>query len=278
MNFCKLLIHDIKIGIFRNKKLFCIPILVVFLVFDFKNYVSFIPNNFQITLIDYFFYYFLGASPFLQIGFDHFTFPIRWLLIMLTFCFVCSNYLTQDLTSLGHQVIINAQSKTTWWLSKCIWNISCSILIFLTMIFFTFILNFEYDISIFNFNTQVIEYMLVDNGIENVKLNYNYIIKLSIISLLLFIICINLIQITINLFIKQVFSIFISLSIIIISTFITSPLALGNYAMILKSNYINNNGVNTDFGIIFCVIISIIFIYIGIIKIKKYDFLNIKED
>jgi hypothetical protein len=87
-------------------------------------------------------------------------------------------------------------------------------------------------------------------------------------------VALNLLQMTISLFIKPIFSFLLMSVILISSSYLMSNSMLGNYGMIFRSNIVLKNGLNFEPGIYISLIIIVLSIIIGMFKFKKYDIIN----
>ncbi|WP_314068099.1 hypothetical protein [uncultured Vagococcus sp.] len=68
---------------------------------------------------------------------------------------------------------------------------------------------------------------------------------------------------------------FIIISIyLIMSSFFTSPLLIGNYLMLLKSSIVEDKGIDNLSGILVMVVSMIVLNVVGIVKLRKWDYMN----
>ena len=84
----------------------------------------------------------------------------------------------------------------------------------------------------------------------------------------------NLLQMTLCLFIKPIFSFFVTAVLLVSSAYLLSPYILGNYAMPLRYSWIFEGGVSFQVGIVASVLLAVVAVIIGMMRFRKYEILN----
>lgn len=273
MNWIKLIKHDLICGLFRLRYLI-ICLLFFIPCHTYCRLLSAIGMNG--SWIDYMLYIFWGRDV-IQIH-EAFELPVMWLLIVGGCSLLNIDYLYRDLTKEGQQVLIHCGSRTSWYLSKCIWNICscCLYYLFLSVFVFLFAL-ISGTQSVFLPTSGSPISLLGQYTFEEIDLlPWEYLILICI-SPLLTIIAISQLQITISLFTKPIIGIICSISLILLSLYYSKPYLLGNGAMVSRSSIIDAYGVKWMHAIGFSLIITCISIIIGLLQFKAMDILTPEE-
>lgn len=274
MSLYRLIKHDLKQGILRWRY-FCIVLL--FAIPCISLYIASLKLETEITWLDYMMYYFAGIEPIANTHtMREFRLPYFWILVLSCSLFVNLDYLLGDLSKTGHQIIYRCKSRKLWYISKCIWNTVSSILFvsigMLTAYLFTLIFN---GIPALH-NTPKITQYIFDNSHELTISSFNAI-GCSIISPLLTIISINILQMSLCLYCKPIYSFIICVAILTVSVYNSSPLLIGNGAMVIRNKLINGSGSSTT-EIIICSLIHILLsVLLGFLGINRYDIIVLEE-
>src|SRR5699024_3132015 len=116
------------------------------------------------------------------------------------------------------------------------------------------------------------------NEILDATSPYNtFSIQLAYIILLfpmLISIGLNLLQMTLVLFIKPLYSFGTIAVILLSSAYLLSPYLPGNYAMPIRSNDVVENGVSISGGLIMFLIIVLVAFIVGSLYFRRYDILD----
>lgn len=280
MKWHKLLLHDLRYGLLRTRY-FLIPI--IFLIPCLSCFFSMQDMNLSFSWADYLMYCFQGMPRIsLETASSDFFLPINWLLVMAGCLLLNFDYFLSDITNAGQQVIIRSTSRIRWYISKCIWNCSSTLLFFcigwITVAIFTVLTNGELTIEAspevcqFIFSSIVSE---VNDPITSVSMK-QYIISVLLLPMLS-IASLNLLQMTLSLYIKPILSFILVMCVLIISLFWYSPFALANSAMLLRSGQFVADGINTEHAAIIGFCVLLICMALGSVKFRKSDILGLEE-
>ena len=99
-----------------------------------------------------------------------------------------------------------------------------------------------------------------------------------IISPLAVICTLNVLQMTISLIIKPIYSFFLSLGILLLSAFVAWVIAFPRTAMLPFTSHYQMNGYNMKIGLLICGIVLILSVMVGRIWFKRYDVLPSKNE
>lgn len=274
--FYKCLKYDLKCGLLKEYKKYIVAIgLFIIIGFDFFIKMS----NIEITVLDYLFYLFFGMEEYVPTPGNKFRFPALWVAVILYVSYITLYYPYKDLNGYGKNILLNTQSKKTWYLSKCMWVTVSTIIYFLigfvVLSLFAIISGAEItaDVS----SNAVIKFIQFITTEQNLFYNDAMYYKVTILHFILpVIICVmnNLFQLFLSLFIKPFFSFIFTVSYTIASAYYLKSFMLGNYAMIARSNIFIDNGVNFSDGLIISLGVILIVIISGTVLFSKQDILN----
>ncbi len=208
-------------------KLSVLIVIIIAFCFDFylRKYNVYllaeqIPSG---TFVDYLLYIFAGMKEYLPTDEEGFIFPIRWSLLHLYIFYCTLHYPSKDLTSVGVNILLRTKGRTSWWLSKSIWNIcyvlAVYLLIFLTVMLFCLVMKepIHLDITAM-FMNDILE---AKSPYETFSTN---LIWITLFFPLLFSIGMNLWQMTLTLFFKPLYSFGASAVILLASAYFFHPL------------------------------------------------------
>ena len=274
--FYKCLKYDLKCGLLKEYKKYIVAIgLFIIIGFDFFIKMS----NIEITVLDYLFYLFFGMEEYVPTPGNKFRFPALWVAVILYVSYITLYYPYKDLNGYGKNILLNTQSKKTWYLSKCMWVTISTIIYFLigfvVLSLFSIISGAEItaDVS----SNAVIKLIPFITTEQNLFYNNAIYYKVTILHFVLpVIICImnNLLQLFLSLFIKPFFSFIFTVSYSIASAYYLKCFMLGNYAMIARSNIFIDNGVNFTDGLLISLSVILVVIISGTVLFSKQDILN----
>lgn len=130
MNWFKLLHHDLRKGLLRKRY------LTVPLFFAASCLVCGLqmPGDMSTPgFMDRMLFCFKGLPP--LTGPQDFQLPVLWFLILAGCLFLNLDYLLDDLTQEGQQVMVRSVSRRGWYLSKCVWGLfSCGLFLAIGML------------------------------------------------------------------------------------------------------------------------------------------------
>ncbi|WP_062105421.1 hypothetical protein [Bacillus niameyensis] len=278
MRFTRLLKYDLKNGFLLGAvKLFVLVLLVIAFCIDFylrkSNTYIFEESTPAGTFIDYIFYILAGEKEYIPSRTEAFTFPVKWFLLHLFIFYSTLHYPYRDLSSLGLNILVRTKGRIAWWISKSIWNV-CYVLamyavIFLTVVVFCLIMQEPITLDI----TSRFVQDLLDAGSPFDSFS-NKLVLIILLFPLLISLSLNLLQMTLVLFIKPLYSFGVMAVIMLSSAYLLTPFLPGNYAMPIRSEHVVDNGVSASGGIImFLILVSVSFI-VGSLYFRRYDILH----
>lgn len=281
MKYIKLLWFDIRNGMIYNPMLFVIPVMVALIAcFDLTNQISAL-NEFKYfetgikgDFADYMMYMYGGMDKYVPEPGNPFIFPVRWTVVFLVLPFITLNYPYKDMQGFGQQILVRTRGRTIWWLSKCVWNI-LSVLVYHCLVFGIAAL---FGIAVgggisgeINKDLQYAIFQIARDSVLDNDAPWSFVIILLPVLVSL---CINLLQMTLSLFIKPVFSFFVVAFLMISSAYFTSPYLIGNYAMPVRYDMVIKDGVSITVGLVVSLVLIIVAVGVGTIRFHQYDILN----
>lgn len=275
--YIKLLSFDIKNGLLKNKVLISASLIIpLILCIDYIFKVKGITAGQEVTLsfADYYMYIFGGMKEYIPSPTTKFIMPIMWSIVCITLFYSTLNYPFNDMSGIGNQILIRTKGRVSWWISKCIWNAICCLFFF--SIIFGIIMIFclitgaeisgEINIEILN----KVYYVAVENTDGQNMLMPLYMLFLPILVTS----AISIMQMTISLFIKPMFSFLVTVVLLVSSAYLLSPYLIGNFLMLVRFDCIVSNGVSLGMGVFESIFVIICSIIIGVLKFRHYDIIN----
>lgn len=280
MRFFRVCRYDWRNGIAREYKKFLIA-LAIFAAFcaDFTYrqgglFAMYSPS--KATMADYLYFLFEGSAPFRADGITPFRFPAMWLLVMLFPLFLVLYYPYTDLMGYGKQVLINSGSRTGWWFSKCFWVIGSIGLYYLLLWLVVGVFSLAVGAP---FSTAVSPTMW---GGDMTAL-YGKVTELPAAkpmgwqllgAPLLVTITMGLVQLVLSLIIRPLYSFFVSVAVLLLSTYYQHAALIGGFAMARRSEAVSANGLSAVTGAVICAVLSVAAMLAGTMVFRRYDILN----
>jgi hypothetical protein len=275
--FFKVLRYDLLNGTLKSAKKYLLAILIfIIAALDFTLRAPGLRRNLNAevsTVGDYLMYLFYGMNEY-EIGSpEPFRFPALWMLVVLFALYIVLYYPYNDLYGYGKQVLVNAGSRSAWWLSKCAWVVS-TVLIYFLLLFSTIFIYAKAEGTSMSLNISKYMYMTFLPAAElKETLPTNLNAEIILMPFLL-VLALGLLQLFMSLLVRPILSYSLSIALLVISAYYVHPCFLGNYAMIARSDKLIETGVNNTVGIYYLLGIIVISIILGWIYFYKFDILS----
>lgn len=288
MNAFKLLLCDIREGIIKNKRYLIIPILALFqcmnagLKFDIIGELDGVNNN-PATFFDLVAEIFHGCDPMLKMAkiSDEVSFPFFWIAIFIFVVFVSFDYMHNDLTQFGIQVITRSKKRSTWWTAKCMWclasSVWCYILFLATVLIFSAVSGYEVGLS---YNPDYLSSVAANSRV----FIFTGLPELSaakricmLLSPMLVICTLNMIQMLMCLLFKPMYSYLAVVGVVLAGVITDVPIAFSRLSMTTMSDWFFKDGYPVEMGAVICLVIISAAIIAGIVYFRRYDILPDKE-
>lgn len=82
---------------------------------------------------------------------------------------------------------------------------------------------------------------------------------------------------TLSLYVKPILSFLICISLLVIAVYASTPFAIGNGAMVIRSSYLSESGVDPGIACVVCIVAYLACVVLGTIRFKHTDILGIEE-
>ena len=279
MKFIKYLKFDIHQGIFHNRTLIVSPILisvVIFVDFIFRanQYLVYDIIDQSVSYEDYLFYLYGGMTEYIPDYGEVFSFPVVWVAIFLVLPFILLNYPFKDIAGNGQHILTRSTKRSFWWLAKCVWNIGGTL-------FYHFMIQLTGLVLCFIFRIEITNIVHVDFIKAAFRIRPEEIRDISVLlaSAVFLPVCVsvsvNMLQMTLSLFIRPIYSFFSVLLVLIISAYLLLPAGIGNYAMLLRQDWVLlYKGVSVGTGYSISLMLLLLSIVVGSIRFHYYDILE----
>lgn len=279
MKFSKLAWYDMKNGYrYSYKILLIIMILISWFCIDFYNKKRLYFGTDVVvplgSVLDYMMFIFGGMKPYIPSPTEPFIFPIRWLFVHMLIFYGTLNYPYYDFTKLGGNILPRVHSKRKWWLSKYLWSSNFVIICYLESlcVIGIFVLLMEKELS-FELTDMFVN-TIFDGNSPFTTYEGSLVFDILVLPLVMSV-ALNVLQITLELFVKPIFSFLIICIILLLSAYFYTPMLFGNYMMPIRSDAILEDGMQIQQGIFFACILGLSCFIAGAIRLKKYDMIQL---
>jgi hypothetical protein len=229
------------------------------------------------SFMDYYFYFVAGMRKYIPQTGQSFIIPIKWLLFHLLILYGNLNYPDQDLSEpVGISIIMKSGSRAQWLISKYIWNLSVVLAMYMTALLAVLVFS---EVTGADLSAAVTPELLLT--VMNSGTRYtSFTGALGVTTVLLpfaVSVAVSTFQLTLTLYAKPVVAFLVTAILMISSAYCQTWWLIGNYAMMYRSSYIVYEGVKPLYGVICCVVLSVISVIAGCIRIKRYDIIRRSE-
>lgn len=272
MSWVKLVLHDLRCGLLRWRYLLAV------LLFLLPCAVCRAGQGPGGTWGDYMMYCFMGSTPLDFSSELELSLPIFWLLEMSGCLLLNLDYLLNDLTNAGQQVILRSQTRGGWYASKCLWNLLATVLYFLagclTVWFFALVAGARGTLA----NDPVVTLNLFCRVLEDVvSLSSGQVLVCAILLPLLTGMAYSILEMTLCLFIKPVVSFLTCMALLVTACYWNSPFILGCGAMVTRSSFLLEDGITPDQTAGLSLGIIALCCVIGMLCFRRTDILGLEE-
>lgn len=276
MKFYRLVKYDIRNGILGKSYLYLInAFLCVIFVCNF--YINMLDGQREfegerLTIMNILLYLFEGKEPFSPEYGNAFVFPVTWLVLFLFAAYITLDYPYSNMTQAGIQVLIRVKSRGLWWAAKCIWVFCGTLLYFAVGYLVTWIICLAFRIDISWEFAESVNVHILNMELENIT--SGQAVMLVLIFPIMVALAMNYIQLFLGLFLDRIYCFLVIAVILFASTYFSSPVLVGNYAMIKRSVLCQEQGVSLVSGIWINSILIAANIIGGFWRIRRYDILK----
>lgn len=212
--------------------------------------------------------------PNAESGIEAFTFPIKWLFLHALILYFTLEYMCNDLTRCGMQVMTRAGNKSRWWLSKCLWNITAVASYYVVFMGVLYVLSaFTGKSMSMKLNEMVFAAHFAESLPAWVASDADMFIALCVMPCAVGM-ALNLLQMTISLFVKPMVAFLILCAYLMAGVFYTHPIFLSNYALTVRSQAVGFYALTSSGGLILCATVALVAVAAGCIRIQTMDLIG----
>ena len=254
MKCFKLVRYDLKNGLLRNAVFLLTPLCVAIICNQCRHLLAAWeqPCGWAIYLA----YCFKGMQIIhretLQSAFQ---IPVLWLLILVLPLAVTLNFPFRDIKTIGTQMLLRSKRRTEWWLCKCVWNLCCTAVYF-AIVLLIITLFCLCNGSALSLATPMAPMMAlfsesdITTAVEEMTTGQTvfYLIIMPFMALA----AIDMLEMFLSLLFRPVCSFLFSVALVAASSFVTSPLLIGNYANLARCGAFIHGGLDGVTGFWIC--------------------------
>lgn len=233
MTFCRILMHDLRCGIFRLRFL-AVPFALLIPLAEFHWLES--VYDVSGTSMDMLLYIFKGTNPVSALpgtG-ERVELPLSWLLIMGLPLLLNIDYILNDLALSGQQIIIRCGKRLQWYLSKCVWSVLCTCFYFFLLVLgvsgFACLTGRRLSLSV---SLDTVAALFEIQGLDAFSLQKTILI--GVVMPCVTMMALNLLEMTLCLFMKPVLSFLSCVGVLVLAVYCDNGFVLGNGAMTVRN-------------------------------------------
>lgn len=258
------------------KKLLLLAVAVFLLCVEFDLKAEPPLYSEKLTIGDRILSLFAGAAPYDRSANVPFQFPIRWVLINMIICFCVLSYPKDSLTGVGTLALLRLRKRSDLWNSYCIWCFVAIIAIYLIiwLILLGFSLKNGEKLS-FSLSKEFVQNNMNMSFIdENIGSPYYSISPTKILLPLIVSITFTFLQMLLSFAFSRAIGFVLISIMILLSSYYDSPLLIGTYGMIGRSDCFYEHGFSVQSALLFCLLLLILIYVIGYIYFKNFNIMK----
>lgn len=282
MSWIKVFAHDLRCGLLRRRYLLA-PFLVIIECFYIGDWAAAL--GMKPYLGDLILYMFRGKEVFGSGISDAADLPLPWFLIMGGLLLMNLDYMLYDLTNAGQQVILRSRSRSGWFLSKCLWNLLSTALCFGVMLLTAVLVTLYYGGDLALTNHPGLSGLLFGPYAQGeIAVTARQTLAAGVLAPFVTMAALSMLQMTLCLFMKPVFSFLICQTQLILALFWKSPFCLGEGAMVMRSSWVAADdlglqyaGDSTYAALAFAAAVLVLCVAAGTVRFRHTDILGLEE-
>lgn len=256
----KFIIYDIKNGLLKKWSVFLVTILAS--VIAIENVSWDLRRGW--SGLDIIFNIFSGMPRFYIAPDTIFNIPFLWFVFMIIPSFLIGCYAVDDLNAYGIQMIVKSRSKLSWWISKTIWCLLSVVSYFVVIIAVMGIYSGINNIPFADGGKRWCEFIGIYKAVPIKQLVLHGI---AVPALTIFTLC--MVQMLLSIIFGSLTAYVVIIVYDILSAYITYPVFIGNYSMLLRDSEYVSDGIDIRVGIVIELVLIVASFVAGIIVMKK---------
>lgn len=282
MKICKLYLIDIRLGVCKKVRyaaLACIyAVLAVMYLNMLTNNIKYAGFTGSGSWMECMAYCFKGQKAFSRIPGnmqERFDIPVYWILTLLSNLMITLDYPTRSLGLWGHQYILRS-GRRQWWTSKYLYVVTSCIISAITFMGVTLAVCLIGNVPVRMYASYDMYYSYFSDVITVFEqpLLWQENLFLVLVCPFLTILTIGLIQLFISVVWNPLAAYILMLVWIVASSYSQKPWLIGNYAMMIRSDKINAQGMSFTIGAVWMISACILIYFIGLILIKRKELIQ----
>ena len=265
----------------RYKYLLTIIMFLLFCLYFEMNYNSMVSLGLienKASFGDVVLFVFSGMKEHISDPSIKFEIPITWLSCQLFITYLVGDYISRDMTTYGHQYIFRATHKSYWLIGKAIYCMFAVLGFYLVGYATIWLYTLAFKTPSLFLNYDVCGCLsLIDVSVLSFS---DYIVGVIVLPIFTSVV-LALAQTILTLWLKPIYSMICVITYVCASAYYLSYCLIGNYSMILRSKKIiediksiNAKYIDPVAALIIDGVLLIILFFIGILKTKKYDYIE----
>lgn len=275
MKLYKLIIFDLKNGIWAKKTVYLAVVaigLLVFLDFSAHYHACYGENVFSgnLTLADCLLYCFSGRRPH-SLDERIFLLPIVYFLPFLVSALLTLNYPMENLRGrYGIQVFIRIRNRRWWWFAKEVYVVISTCFSFCLFYLTLFLLSLLVGLSCTLCFSNEVLLNLQDYVFMTDPSTFELVIQLFFLPPLTAAVF-NLFQLFLSLYMNRLGAFAIVVAVLLVSTYVQNPLLLGVYTMVIRSIWVDGGKAVQTTGVLLSLVYMAILTLAGWQRMRRFD-------
>lgn len=258
-------------GRFAAALLLMVVLVVLFRLLTVQNDGNFL----ELGFIDCLASLFGGMGEFDPQSGKTFNIPASWLCVCLMGAFVVLSYPTRNLESVGVKQCIAARGRWCWWLSKCIWTVTCAFLYWLLAVIVALAVStpgaLEEGLTLSPATTNLLGFFAAGNC---AAYGGSQELLLFVAGIPFALSATYLVQLAVSVNVNPLAAFAVTATQLFYAAFYLSPLLPGNYLMLARSDLVIHNGVDAAWGIALSVAVGAAAVLVGGKVFARHDLLG----
>ena len=202
--------------------------------------------------------------------------PILWMMILILPLLICLNYPYQDMKTVGPQILMRSGSRIHWWCAKCVWNVSCTVIYFLS-IYLTvalYCLCNKIPVTMAVSAQSILALFSQAEITDSVQaLTVGQIAFVAILLPFLVAAALDMLEMLLSLFFRPAYSFLLCVAVVAGSAYATTPVLIGNFANLTRCGLFVNHGLNSKVGIVLCLGVLVGSVVSGVAFFRRQNIL-----
>lgn len=217
-------------------------------------------------------YFYAGSDYYQMDDKTPFLLPMEWLIQQVLIAVLVGHYVVQDIESQAPQILTRVRDKGVWWLSKCLW-IAATVYAFYAL---EVVVAIALSAAFGEFGTMEEAESLVVLGFSLSTADASQLALLFLLPLALSL-ALSFAQVALSMEVGPIPAFALVMAFVVASIYFGSPFLIGDSSMIMRSAFVQPEGVNTAVALVVCTGVSVASVVLGGLAFRRKDLLS-KQD